>query len=142
MSEWNCPGVSVEAVILNERDEILLIRRGKEPYMGMHAFPGGRMEQGETAEQNAARELLEETGLIIDPKDLTLVGVYSDPARDPRRHNISIAYMGRVAGQTPKAGDDAKTATFMPIDLNRPMAFDHADILRDALKSFHYAHAA
>lgn len=134
MSEWNCPAVSVEAIIFNEQDDVLLIRRGKEPFMGMYAFPGGRMDQGESAEANAARELLEETGLVIDPKNLTLVGVYSAPNRDPRRHNISIAYTGRITGQTPKAGDDAKQATFMPIDPARPMAFDHTDILKDALK--------
>ena len=78
-------------------------------------------------------ELLEETNLTIDPKDLTLVGVYSNPTRDPRRHNVSIAYLGRVTGQIPKAGDDAKQAMFMPIDLSRPMAFDHSQILKDAL---------
>jgi 8-oxo-dGTP diphosphatase len=131
---WNCPALAVDMVIFNEHNEILLIRRGHEPFKDMYAFPGGIAEIGETMEQNGVRELLEETGLRVDPSDLTLVGVYSNPTRDPRRHNVSVAYMAHVTGQTPKAGDDAKTAAFMPIDLNRSMAFDHADILRDALR--------
>jgi 8-oxo-dGTP diphosphatase len=134
MSEWNCPSLAVDMIVFNEKDELLLIRRGYEPFKDMYAFPGGIAEIGETMEQNGARELLEETNLTIDPKDLTLIGVYSNPMRDPRRHMVSIVYMGRVVGQIPKAGDDAKHAMFMPIDLSRPMAFDHSEILKDALK--------
>lgn len=130
---WNCPALAVDMVIFNEYDHVLLIRRGFDPFKDMYAFPGGIAEIGETMEQNGARELLEETGLRVDPHELTLVGVYSNPARDPRRHNVSIAYMARVTGQTPKASDDAKTAALMPIDMSRPMAFDHADILKEAL---------
>jgi 8-oxo-dGTP diphosphatase len=133
-TERNCPNVSPDVIIFNENDELLLIKRGKDPFMGKYAFPGGHMEIGETAPECAARELYEETAIKIDPSKLQLVGVYSDPKRDPRTHNISLAYMGIVTGQVPIAADDAKEAMFVKDYMGLEMAFDHADILRDALR--------
>jgi 8-oxo-dGTP diphosphatase len=114
-------------VIIEVGDRIVLVRR-KHPPAGW-AIPGGFVEAGETVESAAVREALEETGL---PVTLTaLLGVYSDPARDPRHHTVSTVYVGRAEG-SPSGGDDAAEARlFAEGDLPSPLAFDHAKILAD-----------
>lgn len=118
-------------VVIEVGDRVVLVRR-KYPPPGW-AIPGGFVEIGETAESAAVREALEETGLRVT---LTaLLGVYSDPARDPRHHTISTVYVGRASG-APLGGDDAAEARlFGEGDLPSPLAFDHAKILADY---FHY----
>jgi 8-oxo-dGTP diphosphatase len=76
------------------------------------------------------RELKEETG--VDVRDLKLVGVYSDPKRDPRGHTCSVAYLARVDSAEPTAGDDAAAAEWVADWRSEKLAFDHADILADA----------
>lgn len=106
---------------------IVLIER-KNPPHGW-ALPGGFVEVGETVEDAALREAAEETGLEVLLKDL--LGVYSNPARDPRGHTVSVVYVAIAAGE-PKAMDDAKAlALFHPDRLPEPLAFDHAEILAD-----------
>jgi len=114
-------------VVIEVGDRIVLVRR-KNPPPGW-AIPGGFVETGETVENAAVREALEETGLRVT---LTaLLGVYSDPARDPRHHTISTVYVGRAEG-APTGGDDAAEARlFGEGDLPSPIAFDHAKILAD-----------
>ncbi len=116
--------------------EVLLITRRYPPFENMFALPGGIVEATETVEQAAARELCEETGVTVLPQHLTRVGVYSLPERDPRGRVISIGFKHHVS-RWPKvvAGDDAKAAFWArPFEvINRPMAFDHAQILRDSL---------
>ena len=114
-------------VIIEVGDRIVLVRR-KHPPEGW-AIAGGFVEAGETVEAAAVREALEETGL---PVTLTaLLGVYSDPARDPRHHTVSTVYVGRAEG-SPSGGDDAAEARlFSEGDLPSPLAFDHAAILAD-----------
>jgi len=131
---YDCPKIACDAIIFNEKNELLLIRRGKEPFLNMFAFPGGHMNIGETTEECCARELFEETGIKISPSELQLIGVYSDPKRDPRKHCVGVSYIGHVKNQLPKAADDAKTAEFIDDYINAPMAFDHSLILKDALK--------
>ncbi len=111
---------------------MLLIRRKNDPYKGFYAFPGGFVEVGETVEQSALRELKEETGIAAD--NLRLIGVYSNPGRDPRHHTITIAYLVSVRGQAPSAGDDAAVAEFVEDATKEKLAFDHNRILRDALR--------
>jgi ADP-ribose pyrophosphatase YjhB (NUDIX family) len=114
-------------VIIEVGDRIVLVRR-KNPPEGW-AIPGGFVEAGESAETAAVREALEETGLAVT-LDL-LLGVYSDPSRDPRFHTISTVYVGRADG-SPEGGDDAAEARlFGEDDLPSPIAFDHAKILSD-----------
>lgn len=114
-------------VIIEVEGKIVLIRR-KHPPSGW-AIPGGFIDPGERAEDAAVREAREETGLSVT---LTaLFGVYSDPARDSRRHTISTVYIGTAHG-TPSGGDDASDARlFGERDLPSPLAFDHAKILAD-----------
>src|SRR5215203_2202919 len=93
------PKIMVDVVVPSEEGRILLIRRGTEPYEGYWALPGGFVEVGETLEEAAAREAEEETGLEIEI--VRLIGVYSDPDRDPRGHNVSCVYLARVRRASP-----------------------------------------
>lgn len=118
-------------MILKENGKILLIRRGHGPCEGMWAIPGGRIDDSETAEQCLKREAKEETNL--DVEILSFVGIYSDPARDPRK-TIGAAYVVKRAGGELKAGDDAREARWFPPDKLPELAFDHYKILSDAKK--------
>jgi 8-oxo-dGTP diphosphatase len=123
-----CPPIAAD-MIAEVGDRIVFIERKNFP--PGWAFPGGFVEIGETVEQAAVREALEETSLEVEPR--ALLGVYSRPDRDPRGQTISVVYVGRAKG-TPKARDDAKEIGLFTLDAPpTPLAFDHADILRDYL---------
>lgn len=114
-------------VIVEVEGGIVLIERAGEP-KGW-ALPGGFIDYGESVEDGARREVLEETGLTVSLK--TLLGVYSAPDRDPRQHNLSVVYVGSAEG-TPAGGDDAAQARVFPLDaLPTPLCFDHAQIIED-----------
>jgi 8-oxo-dGTP diphosphatase len=115
------------------KQEILLIRRGNAPFKGKWALPGGFVEYGETVESAVIREVKEETGL--ETRIERLVGVYSDPKRDPRKHTASVVYVLKIMGGTPEGGDDAADARFFPMPAMPPLAFDHAKILADFILS-------
>ena len=106
---------------------IVLIRR-KNPPPGW-AIPGGFVDYGETVEQAALREAFEETGLRVTLK--RLLGVYSDPDRDPRHHTISTVFVATASGEPEGRDDAAEAAVFAEGNLPSEMAFDHADILSD-----------
>lgn len=113
-------------------DGVVLIERLNPPYGW--ALPGGFIDEGETCEHAAVREMKEETGLDVV---LTgLLGVYSDPKRDPRQHTMSAVYTG-VARDISllEAGDDAGQAKIFPLGKWPELVFDHGDILNDFLAS-------
>jgi 8-oxo-dGTP diphosphatase len=125
------PSVTADCVVFDGRDRLLLIRRRNQPFAGQFALPGGFVDPGETTEAAARRELLEETGL--QARDLRLVGVYSKPGRDPRGWTISIAYLVTTEEGAPQAGDDAVEVEFRADWRELPLAFDHNEIVRDAV---------
>ena len=130
MARPETPALTADCVVFDSQDRVLLIRRGRPPFEGDYALPGGFVEVGETVEDACRRELKEETG--IEVRDLKLVGVYSDPKRDPRGHTCSVAYLAQVATAKLTAGDDAAAAEWVEDWRREKLAFDHADIIADA----------
>ena len=133
--------VTVDVVILTMVDgvlNVLLIRRGLEPFKGMWAVPGGFKRPDETLDEAARRELAEETGVDV-PSLLTQFGAYGDPGRDPRMNVVTVAYLAvlRDVGAL-QAGTDAADAALVPMaDINHrkvELAFDHLRIVRDAVE--------
>jgi 8-oxo-dGTP diphosphatase len=123
------PKLTVDVVIPAE-ERVVLIRRGGEPFEGQWALPGGFVEVGETVEAAAVREVAEETGLAVELA--RLVGVYSDPGRDPRGHNVSVAFLARVlGGELAAATDAAEVSVLDPGAVE--LAFDHRRIVDDAM---------
>jgi len=124
------PALTVDAVWIR-RGRVLLVRRGRPPFRGHWALPGGFVEQRETVEAAVVREVREETGLSATPSQL--VGVYSGPDRDPRKPTTSVVFRMAGRGGPPKGGDDASAARWVPLTEVGRLAFDHNEILRDAL---------
>ena len=114
-------------IIIKVNGKIVLVRRKNEPYGW--AIPGGYIDYGESAEAAAIREAKEETTLNVKLEGL--LGVYSDPGRDPRSHTITTVFVASAQGE-PKAGDDAgDVGLFDENNLPEPIAFDHKKILHD-----------
>jgi 8-oxo-dGTP diphosphatase len=124
--------LTTDCVVFDERGYVLLIRRGNEPFKGSYALPGGFVDVGERVEDSCRRELSEETGLHVG--ELRLIGVYSDPGRDPRGHTCSVAYLARVGRAEVTADDDAAAAEWVADWRREKLAFDHAQIIADAEK--------
>jgi 8-oxo-dGTP diphosphatase len=127
---WKKPWITTDGIVVMG-GQVVLIKRGREPFKGMYALPGGIVEYGERVEDCVVREIEEETGLKT--RVLDLVGVYSAPARDPRGHFITLAFNLTPIGGQLNGGDDAAEATLFPLDSLPPMASDHILILSDAL---------
>lgn len=128
------PKVTADAVIIKD-EKILLIKRGFDPFKGSWALPGGFIEYGETVEEATVREVKEETGLDVEP--VKLIGVYSSPDRDPRFHTITIAYACRLKKgekRKPDGGEDAEDAQWWHLSSLPKLAFDHAQMVKDALR--------
>ncbi|PLX07417.1 MAG: NUDIX hydrolase [Marinilabiliales bacterium] len=119
---------TVDIIVLDNSNRVLLIKRGNEPYKNMWAFPGGFIEMDEKLVDSAKRELEEETGL--QNIDLEQFRTYGDPGRDPRGRNITVVFYGTCSSPSKiKAGDDASEAKWFNIDKLPEMAFDHGEVL-------------
>ena len=132
------PYLSIDGIIEVYEDGIfqgiVLIERKHEPF-GL-ALPGGFVEVGETVEHALVREMKEETGLDVEID--RILGIYSEPDRDPRFHTATVVYVAKASG-VPKGGDDAKVASLyalidLPLD---KLVFDHGKIVADYLKTVH-----
>ncbi|MFB9464417.1 NUDIX domain-containing protein [Streptomyces cinereospinus] len=127
---------TADVVAVDPDGRVLLIERRWEPFPGRWALPGGYLDKGENSRQAAARELFEETGVRVDAADLTPIGTYSAPGRDPRGRFSTDAYLARVPANTVAvADDDAANVRWVGLGAaldDGALAFDHADILRAA----------
>ena len=128
------PAVTADCVVMTREPDtkVLLIERGGEPYKGCWAFPGGFMDMDETAAQCAMRELQEETGLTV--QNVSQIGAYSGVDRDPRGRTVTVAYLAVVDREMAVTGqDDAARAQWWPVSALPPLAFDHNEIMADAI---------
>lgn len=125
------PVLTVDGIVLRD-NRFLAVKRGGEPFKGVFALPGGFVDYGETVEKAVVREVLEETSL--DTRVTRIIGVYSGPDRDPRGHSVTCAFLLEELGGTEKAGDDAAAVEWLEAGDPGPLAFDHNEILSDALK--------
>ena len=133
--EYPRPAVTADCVVIAKEKEpkVLLIQRGNEPFKGCWAFPGGFMNMDETTEQCAVRELEEETGLKVT--EIKQIGAYSKVDRDPRGRTVTVAYLAIIDKPETVFGlDDAAKAQWFPISNLPKLAFDHEEIMRDAIK--------
>ena len=131
------PAVTADCIVIAKEAEpkVLLIERGGEPFKGCWALPGGFMNMDETTEQCAFRELEEETGLKIG--EVHQIGAYSRVDRDPRGRTVTVAYLALVDAPIAVIGqDDAAKAQWFPLSALPELAFDHDEIMRDAIKKY------
>jgi 8-oxo-dGTP diphosphatase len=130
--EYPRPALTVDALVfapISHEWVILLIQRGREPFKGKWALPGGFINMEETLMQACIRELEEETGLHTEKMEL--FNVFDAPGRDPRGRTISVVYFTYLPEIVPVAGnDDAAIADWFPVSKLPPLAFDHDDIVR------------
>lgn len=135
------PALTVDVVIFalgGGELKVLLIQRGRPPFQGDWAFPGGFVNLGESPRDAAYRELEEETA--VRRVDLEQLRVFGDPGRDPRGHTVTVAYLALIAADAlPKeeAGSDAAQARWWSVGDLPSLAFDHAEILTHALQRLH-----
>lgn len=125
------PRLAVDGVVFRN-DSILLVKRRNEPFKGLWALPGGFVEYGEKVEDSVVREVFEETGLKTRVDKV--VGVYSDPGRDPRGHIVSVVFLLDVVSGVLKGGDDASEARFFKLNDLPRLSFDHNIIIKDAIR--------
>ncbi|MFD0556357.1 8-oxo-dGTP diphosphatase [Stackebrandtia endophytica] len=134
--------VAVDMAVFTVRDNrlwILMIRRGKTPYEGMLALPGGFLEPGEDLDQAAYRELTEETSVLPEHMHLEQFHSYGSPGRDPRGRVVAVAYFALIpTPPTTEAGGDAAEVEWTPVDdllrADADIAFDHRRIVADAVE--------
>ena len=131
------PAVTADCIVITKEAEpkVLLIERGDDPFKGCWAFPGGFMDMEETTEQCAIRELEEETGLKVSK--VYQIGAYSKVNRDPRGRTVTVAYLALVDKPIAVIGqDDAAKAQWFPLSALPELAFDHDEIMHDAIKKY------
>ena len=127
--DYKTPKLTVDGIIL-DNNKVLLIKRKNAPFKGKWALPGGFVDYNEKVEDAIIREIKEETGVNVDIKEL--IGVYSDPKRDPRGHTVSVVFLLEIISGKIKGGDDACDAKFFDLKKLPELSFDHDKIIFDA----------
>jgi 8-oxo-dGTP diphosphatase len=123
--------IVVDAII-EKNGKILLVRRKENPFRGRLCLPGGHVHIHETVEDAVRREIQEETGLSVEPREI--LGVYSDPDRDPRGPRPSIVFILDIVGGELKPGSDALEAVWQPLDKIGKLPFDNNKVINDYKK--------
>jgi 8-oxo-dGTP diphosphatase len=140
---YSRPALTADVVVIGRRrsgSSLLLVERAHEPFAGAWALPGGYVEEGERVAEAALRELAEETALELRGDrgagaQVSLLGVYDTPGRDPRGWTVSVVYRVQLPAEPEVlGGDDARAARWWPSDHLPPLAFDHELIVADALR--------
>lgn len=140
--KYHYPAVTVDVVLIaydGFQLKVLLIQRKNPPFKDNWAFPGGFIEIEERLVESAVREMAEETSIQLSPEELIQFYTAGDPGRDPRGRTISVCYLAfrrfeKVEPQA-KAADDARSLGWFDIYSPPPLAFDHAEILQEAIRS-------
>lgn len=123
---------SSDSVVIRNK-EILLVKRATTPFKDFWTLPGGLMDPGETIEQTAIREVLEETGAKV--KIEKMIGVYSGPKRDPRGTSLSVVFLMKFIKFSGAPDNEVSEVKFFPVNkLPKKIGFDHGCIISDALK--------
>lgn len=133
MKNYRNPVPTVD-IIVQQESNILLIKRKNDPFKDHLSLPGGFVNEGELVEEAARREMWEETSLTVEP--IEILGVYSDPNRDPRRHVLTLVWIAIVVNGIARSNDDSIEVQWLPlndIDSTR-LAFDHKEILLDYIQ--------
>lgn len=125
----NVPILCVDGVVITKQGEVLLTKRSVEPFVGFWHLPGGHVDYKEKLEEAVMRVVQEETGLVTTVLDL--VGIYSDPNRDPRGHFVTIAYLLRPRGGELQGDFQSSELQFFA-ELPRKVGFDVCDICEAA----------
>lgn len=133
------PSVTADCVVFGYKEGelyVMLIERAHDPYKGKWALPGGFMDEDESAENAAYRELKEETG-IDNISTFEQFYTFSTPGRDPRGHTVAVAFLALVHKDAcnPYGSDDASNAGWFRVNAIPPLAFDHEQILAKALET-------
>lgn len=112
----------------------MLVKRKNEPFKDHLALPGGFVNEAESVESAAMREAFEEISLDIEPIDI--LGVYSDPKRDPRKHVLTVVFVGTILNGMPNPRDDSSEIEWVRLDdiQKKNLAFDHKQILSDYIE--------
>jgi 8-oxo-dGTP diphosphatase len=129
MPKGKGPILTVDALIGDDKGRILVITRGVKPFKGHWCLPGGKVEEGERVEAALEREVMEELGVRIGIREL--VGVYSDPERDPRGHFVSVAYHATIIGGELATSNEVDDIRWISRDEIIELGFDHGKILQD-----------
>ena len=122
------PAVTVDAILVSSNQSVLLIERGRDPFKGKWALPGGFVEMDEELDVACLRELEEETGIKLH--ELKQFRAFGGVNRDPRHRTISIVFYAFTESEiVAVAGDDAAKARWFPLNQLPELAFDHGLIL-------------
>jgi 8-oxo-dGTP diphosphatase len=145
--EYPRAALTVDCVVVGVAEDalkVLLVRRGRPPFEGCWALPGGFVNLDETLEDAARRELHEETGVDLTHTAIEQLGAFDALDRDPRERTISIVHLAfvKVSDHPLRAGDDASDAAWFPLADLPELAFDHAHVLSVAGRQLEKAQQA